>query len=225
MRGVQAQLLLLALSIVLFAPALARGAAFGEPIGGAWAPVGVSVAIGAFLFGVGRRRLRVGHVVHRRRRQPAHAARAGRRLRRFVRRQSASRLVARPAVASARGARRCARLAARHRGATLPRRIARHAVAAAGPTGRRGRAARSQRSRGTALGPVAARSGIAAARLVRPGHSARRRSPVVDHLGLHAVGSQERRMAGLGSGDECVLVAGLAARRVDRKCAGRHHHR
>ena len=53
MRGVQAQLLLLALSVLLFAPALANGTAFGQDIGGAWAPVGISVAAGAFLFGIG----------------------------------------------------------------------------------------------------------------------------------------------------------------------------
>lgn len=53
MRGVQAQLLLLALTTLLFAPALAAGSAFGRDLGGAWAPVGVSVAFGAFLFGVG----------------------------------------------------------------------------------------------------------------------------------------------------------------------------
>lgn len=53
MRGVQAQLLLLALTTLLFAPALAAGSAFGRDLGGAWAPVGVSVAAGAFLFGIG----------------------------------------------------------------------------------------------------------------------------------------------------------------------------
>ena len=53
MRGVQAQLLLLALCTLAFAPALAVGTAFGQDIGGAWAPLGVSVAIGAFLFGTG----------------------------------------------------------------------------------------------------------------------------------------------------------------------------
>lgn len=53
MRGVQAQLLLLALTTLLFAPVLAGGSAFGQDVGGAWAPVGVSVAVGAFMFGVG----------------------------------------------------------------------------------------------------------------------------------------------------------------------------
>ena len=53
MRGVQAQLLLLALTTLLFAPVLASGSAFGQQVGGAWAPVGVSVAVGAFVFGLG----------------------------------------------------------------------------------------------------------------------------------------------------------------------------
>ncbi len=53
MRGVQAQLLLLALTLLLFAPVLAAGSAFGQDVGGAWAPVGMSVAVGAFLFGIG----------------------------------------------------------------------------------------------------------------------------------------------------------------------------
>lgn len=53
MRGVQAQLLLLALTTMLFAPVLASGAIFGQEVGGAWAPAGVSVAAGAFMFGIG----------------------------------------------------------------------------------------------------------------------------------------------------------------------------
>ena len=53
MRGVQAQLLMLALATLLFAPVLAAGTAFGQDVGGAWAPLGVSVVAGAFLFGVG----------------------------------------------------------------------------------------------------------------------------------------------------------------------------
>lgn len=50
---VQAQLLMLALATVLFAPVLAAGSAFGIPLTGASAPVGWQVAIGAFLFGIG----------------------------------------------------------------------------------------------------------------------------------------------------------------------------
>jgi hypothetical protein len=53
MRGVQAQLLLLALTTLLFAPLLSAGSAFGRELSGAWAPLGVPVAVGAFLFGVG----------------------------------------------------------------------------------------------------------------------------------------------------------------------------
>jgi len=53
MRGVQAQLLLLALTTLFFAPVLASGTAFGQALGGAWAPVGVSVVAGAFMFGIG----------------------------------------------------------------------------------------------------------------------------------------------------------------------------
>lgn len=53
MRGVLAQLLLLALTTMLFAPVLAAGAIFGQGVGGAWAPLGVSVAAGAFMFGIG----------------------------------------------------------------------------------------------------------------------------------------------------------------------------
>lgn len=53
MRGVQAQLLLLALTTLLLAPVLAAGSSFGQEVAGAWAPVGASVAAGAFLFGVG----------------------------------------------------------------------------------------------------------------------------------------------------------------------------
>jgi hypothetical protein len=48
-----AQLLMLALATVLLTPLLARGEAFGSPLAGALAPAGVSVAIGALLFGIG----------------------------------------------------------------------------------------------------------------------------------------------------------------------------
>jgi hypothetical protein len=51
--GVRAQLLMLALTTMLFAPVLAAGSAFGQPVTGAVAPVGVQVAAGAFLFGIG----------------------------------------------------------------------------------------------------------------------------------------------------------------------------
>ncbi len=51
--GVTAQLLMLAAAMLLFGPFLAQGAAFGHPVGGAFAPVSVSMALGALLFGIG----------------------------------------------------------------------------------------------------------------------------------------------------------------------------
>lgn len=51
--GVQAQLLMLAVATVLFVPALAEGAVFGRSVSGAVAPVGIQVAAGAFMFGLG----------------------------------------------------------------------------------------------------------------------------------------------------------------------------
>jgi hypothetical protein len=51
--GLRAQLLMLAITCIAFAPLLAAGSAFGRPLRGAIAPAGVSVAVGAFLFGVG----------------------------------------------------------------------------------------------------------------------------------------------------------------------------
>lgn len=51
--GVRAQLLMLAAATLLFAPVLAAGGAFGATATGAYAPVGLQVAIGAFAFGVG----------------------------------------------------------------------------------------------------------------------------------------------------------------------------
>ena len=51
--GVRAQVLMLALATALFVPVLAAGSAFGQPLSGAFAPVGVQVIAGAFLFGIG----------------------------------------------------------------------------------------------------------------------------------------------------------------------------
>ena len=51
--GLRAQMLMLAVASVLFLPALAEGNLFGRQIVGAVAPVGVSVVLGAFLFGIG----------------------------------------------------------------------------------------------------------------------------------------------------------------------------
>ena len=52
-RGLRAQLPMLALATLLFAPLLAAGEIFGQAVGGAVAPLGVQVAAGAFLFGIG----------------------------------------------------------------------------------------------------------------------------------------------------------------------------
>jgi uncharacterized protein len=51
--GVEAQLLMLAVGTLLFAPALADGELWGATVGGAIAPLGTQVAVGAFLFGLG----------------------------------------------------------------------------------------------------------------------------------------------------------------------------
>ena len=51
--GLRAQMVMLALAVVLFFPALAAGTLFDAPVRGNVAPVGTSVVIGAFLFGIG----------------------------------------------------------------------------------------------------------------------------------------------------------------------------
>jgi uncharacterized membrane protein YedE/YeeE len=51
--GVTAQLVMLALAMVLFAPVLAAGQVFGHGVTGAVAPVSLSMAFGALLFGAG----------------------------------------------------------------------------------------------------------------------------------------------------------------------------
>ncbi len=51
--GLRAQMAMLALASLLFLPALDAGSLFGRPVSGAVAPVGISVLVGAFLFGVG----------------------------------------------------------------------------------------------------------------------------------------------------------------------------
>ncbi len=53
MSGITAQLVMLAAAILLFAPVLAQGNAFGHGVGGAVAPVSISMALGAFVFGIG----------------------------------------------------------------------------------------------------------------------------------------------------------------------------
>jgi uncharacterized protein len=51
--GLRAQMLMLALGVILFFPALASGTLFGHAVTGYVFPVGTSVAVGSFLFGVG----------------------------------------------------------------------------------------------------------------------------------------------------------------------------
>src|SRR5687767_12357598 len=51
--GLRAQMLMLALTCVVFFPLLAGGALFGQPLRGSVSPVGVGVAAGAFIFGLG----------------------------------------------------------------------------------------------------------------------------------------------------------------------------
>ena len=51
--GVTAQLVMLAAAVLLFAPILAEGSAFGHGVTGAVAPASLSMAFGAFLFGIG----------------------------------------------------------------------------------------------------------------------------------------------------------------------------
>jgi uncharacterized membrane protein YedE/YeeE len=51
--GLRAQMLMLAVACALFFPVLADGSLFGQPVKGLIAPVGTSVVVGAFLFGVG----------------------------------------------------------------------------------------------------------------------------------------------------------------------------
>jgi uncharacterized membrane protein YedE/YeeE len=52
-QGINSHLLLLAIGSVLFAPLLSMGEIFGQSLGGALAPVSTSVAVGAFVFGIG----------------------------------------------------------------------------------------------------------------------------------------------------------------------------
>lgn len=51
--GLRAQMIMLAVATAIFLPVLAEGSLFGRGVGGAVAPAGVSVLVGAFLFGVG----------------------------------------------------------------------------------------------------------------------------------------------------------------------------
>ena len=51
--GLRAQMLMLALTCVVFFPLLASGTFMGQPLRGSISPIGVGVAAGAFLFGIG----------------------------------------------------------------------------------------------------------------------------------------------------------------------------
>ena len=51
--GVQAQLLMLGAASLLFAPILAAGSVFGHGVTGAVAPLGLQLAVGSFMFGLG----------------------------------------------------------------------------------------------------------------------------------------------------------------------------
>ncbi|MEQ8711160.1 MAG: YeeE/YedE family protein [Rhodospirillales bacterium] len=52
-RGVRAQLIMLAAATLLFAPTLGGGEIFGHAANGIYAPLGLRLLIGAFLFGIG----------------------------------------------------------------------------------------------------------------------------------------------------------------------------
>lgn len=51
--GLRGEMVMLAVAVALFFPVLAAGSLFGVPVNGRVVPVGISVAVGAFLFGVG----------------------------------------------------------------------------------------------------------------------------------------------------------------------------
>lgn len=51
--GLRAQMIMLALAVVLFFPALSYGTLFGQPVRGEYGAVGVGMLTGAFLFGLG----------------------------------------------------------------------------------------------------------------------------------------------------------------------------
>jgi uncharacterized protein len=51
--GLRAQMVMLAVAVLLFFPVLAQGSLFGQPVHGEYGAVGASVLVGAFLFGLG----------------------------------------------------------------------------------------------------------------------------------------------------------------------------
>ncbi len=52
-RGLRAQMMMLAVAVLLFFPALAAGSVWGQPVAGWVMPIGPGLAVGAFLFGLG----------------------------------------------------------------------------------------------------------------------------------------------------------------------------
>jgi uncharacterized membrane protein YedE/YeeE len=52
-RGLRAQMIMVGAAAIAFIPLLAAGSVFGQPLVGALAPVGVSVVLGAAMFGLG----------------------------------------------------------------------------------------------------------------------------------------------------------------------------
>lgn len=52
-RGLRVQMILLALAVILFFPPLASGVLFGHEVKGSVSPAGLSVTVGAFMFGIG----------------------------------------------------------------------------------------------------------------------------------------------------------------------------
>ncbi|ARP88603.1 YeeE/YedE family protein [Bordetella genomosp. 9] len=51
--GLRAQMLMLAVGVLVFFPVLSQGSLFGQPVAGLVSPAGLSVLLGAFLFGIG----------------------------------------------------------------------------------------------------------------------------------------------------------------------------
>jgi uncharacterized protein len=51
--GLRAQMIMLAIAVVLFFPSLAAGTLFGQPVHGEYGAVGIGMLTGAFLFGLG----------------------------------------------------------------------------------------------------------------------------------------------------------------------------
>lgn len=52
-RGLRVQMILLAIAVILFFPALANGVLFGNEVRGSVSPAGLGVIVGAFMFGLG----------------------------------------------------------------------------------------------------------------------------------------------------------------------------